>query len=149
MRAVVPLSLSCASVEGVVSEVMKKGGGLLSRLPTRSGCNVVKDLVAKSAQPAGGQTARWTLNERGCVFSLLSDDSGGGGGGGAAAAIPVVTREVFSLFSPLVPVCSAFAVRTHRVSQKQLRRSAWPSLQWSSDEVIAARGLDNDIQARK
>ncbi|CAN0170031.1 unnamed protein product, partial [Ectocarpus sp. 13 AM-2016] len=35
-----------------------------------------------------------------------------------------------------------------RVSQKQLRRSAWPSLQWSSDEVIAARGLDNDIQAR-
>ena len=36
-----------------------------------------------------------------------------------------------------------------RVSQKQLRRSAWPSLQWSSDELIAARGLDNDIQARK
>eukprot|EP00903_Cladosiphon_okamuranus_P016168 g14921.t1 len=33
-----------------------------------------------------------------------------------------------------------------RVSQKQLRRSAWPSLQWSSDELIAARGLDNDIQ---
>lgn len=35
------------------------------------------------------------------------------------------------------------------MSQKQLRRSAWPSLQWSSDELIAARGLDNDIQARK
>lgn len=35
------------------------------------------------------------------------------------------------------------------MSQKQLRRSAWPSLQWSSDELIAARGLDNDIQASK
>ncbi|CAM9309742.1 unnamed protein product [Ascophyllum nodosum] len=33
-----------------------------------------------------------------------------------------------------------------RVSQKKFQKSAWPSLQWSSDELIAARGLDNDIQ---
>lgn len=36
-----------------------------------------------------------------------------------------------------------------RVSQKQLRKAAWPSLQWSSDEVVAARALDNEIQVRQ
>ena len=46
-------------------------------------------------------------------------------------------------------LCVCVFWRPRRVSQKQLKRSAWPSLQWSGDELIAARGLDNDIQASK
>ncbi|CAN0052509.1 unnamed protein product, partial [Choristocarpus tenellus] len=33
-----------------------------------------------------------------------------------------------------------------RVIQKAHKKASWPSLQWSSDELIAARSQDNDIQ---